>query len=386
MKKFYIHLIAFVTALTFSFVSCSDDDDDTSSDNPYGIPSDDLASENPDIGTATASVPNLSYSVESYGDDAIVRIDMTGIQDASDYSWLRLLGTAESGQNVWVSVDEQPKGISVYNSADDEEEDQVIAADLVFLVDNSGSMYQEADSVASGIVEWAKTLEQSSLDIQFGLVGYSVSGTINGAINLTDAETLSEYLNYSTGTYRTMHYSGDDASTLENAASSMGKTYGECGGMALRYADSNLTFRTGTNRVYVNFTDEYNQPYGNSAYSTEYFSDESNWSATQGTVHTVYSADTTYSESIGSYEKPWRISRYTGGTILIAPSDFSNVTLESLPVTGALQNSYIIRFTNVKEFMDGQEHLVKITVLSADKLTRAEKSFYMNFGYPSTTE
>ena len=32
---------------------------------------------------------------------------------------------------------------------------------------------------------------------------------------------------------------------------------------------------------------------------------------------------------------------------------FSGVTLNSLPVTGAMQNSYIIRFTNVSEFMDG---------------------------------
>lgn len=385
MKRFIslINVIAF--ALTFSLISCSDDDGDSASSNPYGIPSDDLASDNPDIGTSTTTLPNLSYSVESYGDDAIVRIDMTGIQDMSDYTWLRLLGTAESGQNVWVSVDGKAKGISVYNSADDEEEDQVIAADLVFLVDNSGSMSQEADSVAAGIVNWANKLEESSLDIQFGLVGYSVSGSINGAINLTDAETLSEYLDYSSGTSRTIHFGGDDASTLSTAASAY-RVSNECGGMALRYADSNISFRTGTNRVYVNFTDEPNQPAGNDDYSTEYFSDETNWSTTQGTVHTVYSADTTYTESMGYNEKPWRISWYTGGTVLVAPSDFSNVTLESLPVTGALQNSYIIRFTNVKEFMDGLDHLVKITVLSTDNLTRAEKTFYINFGSSDTAE
>ena len=57
--------------------------------------------------------------------------------------------------------------------------------------------------------------------------------------------------------------------------------------------------------------------------------------------------------------------------------------MESLPVTGAMQNSYTIRFTNVRGFMDGQKHEVKITILSADRKTRAEKIFYIIFGTPS---
>ena len=59
---------------------------------------------------------------------------------------------------------------------------------------------------------------------------------------------------------------------------------------------------------------------------------------------------------------------------------FSGVTLNSLPVTGAMQNSYIIRFTNVSEFMDGQSHEVKVTILSEDGRVRAEKIFYIVFG------
>lgn len=385
MKKFY-HLIMSAAMVLFSvaFAACSDDNEEevVESTNPYGIPSDDLATANPTIESSTTSIPNFSYSMETYGDDVIVRIDMTGVQDVSDYSWLQLLGTAQAGQNVWLSIDNQPKGIAVYNSADDDEESQTIAADLVFLIDNSGSMSQEADSVASGVIDWAKKLEASDLDIRFGIVGYSEYGRINGAVNLTDAETISDYLDYGSGTSRTMHFEGDDASMLSTAASSYSVS-NECGGMALRYADANISFRSGTNRIYVNFTDEPNQPAYKEDYSTEYFAEYTNWETTQGTVHTVYSADTSFTETIGYREKPWRLSWYTGGTLLVAPSTFKNVTLESLPVTGALVNSYIIRFTNVKDFMDGQDHLVLITILSVDGLTRAEKSFYMNFGYPN---
>lgn len=153
--------------------------------------------------------------------------------------------------------------------------------------------------------------------------------------------------------------------------------------MALRYADRNISFRTGSNRIYVNFTDEPNQPAGNSGFSVEYFKNQSNWSTRQGTVHTVFSEDSTrYSNSWNTYnnEKPWLISDYTGGTKLFVPDDFSGVTLSNLPVTGAMTNSYVIRFTNIREFMDGKNHLVKITILSSGRKTRAERTFYINFG------
>lgn len=382
MKRLFgLTTIVFI-ASTMMFTSCLNDGDDTivlESGNTSGIPSDALATDNPEIGTSTTNIPNVSYTLENDGDDVIVRIDMTGIQDAETLEWLRLVGTAQSGQNVWLSVDGKPKGISVYNSADDEEEEEVIAADLVFVIDNSGSMSEEANAIARDIIDWAETLASSGLDIQFGCVGYSEYGSINGGIDLGDVDELSDFLNRSSGTSRTMGFEGDNATALSNAASSYSVS-NECGGMALRYADNNISFRTGANRVYVNFTDEPNQPAGKTAYSTVFFSDTENWATNQGTVHTVYSSDTTWTESLYYKEKPWRISDYTGGTVLVASSSFTGVTLTDLPVTGALQNSYIIRFTNVSEFMDGLAHLVTITVMSTDGSTRAEKSFYMIFG------
>lgn len=381
-KHLYIGFMLLCAALTFT--SCLSDGDDTiilENGNSTGIPSDDYADDNPMLSSTTTYVPNPSYTVEMLGDDAIVTLTMTGVQDVASYDWLHLIGTAKDGQNVWVSVDGKPKGISVANNAD-EDADKKKVADLVFLVDNSGSMSDEADAVARDIMSWSKTLEVSNLDVRFGCVGYSEDGRINGAINLTDADGLSTYLNKYTGTNRTMWFSGKDGSVLKNAASDY-YVSDECGGMALRYADVNMSFRTGSNRIYVNFTDEPNQPDYKSAYSVRYFKDQSNWEAGRGTVHTVYSADTTWTERLGYEEKPWRISQYTGGTIIVAPSNFSGVTLESLPVTGAMQNSYTIRFTNVRGFMDGQKHEVKITILSADRKTRAEKIFYIIFGTSS---
>lgn len=383
MKRYFsLFSLMLVMAGAFTFTSCLSDGDDTivlEDGNASGIPSDDIAGPNPEIGSSTTSIPNIQYTVEQDGDDAIVRIDMTGVQDADDYDWLRLLGTGQQGQNVWVEVDGKPKGILVTNSSDSQT-DEMSKVDLVFCVDNSGSMSEEADAIARDIVSWANLLEDSRIDIRFGCVGYSESGTVNGAINLCDASKLSAYLNRTSGTDRTMGFSGTDASTLSSAANSFGRTGDECGVMAIRFADKYMKFRAGANRIYVNFTDEPNQPHGNTGWSTEFFKSQSNWSTVKGTVHTVFSGSRTFTESIYSKERPWNISEYTGGTVLYASSNFSGVTLSSLPVTGAMQNSYVIRFTNVADLMDGNTHEVKITILSADGKTRAERTFYIVFG------
>lgn len=346
-----------------------------------GIPSDDDATEAPSIDRNTTNIPNINYTLETEGNDAIMKIDMTGIQEYGSSGWMHLNGTNSAGQNLWVDVDGTPKGVLVYNNGDDGTSAKIVA-DLVFLVDNSGSMNDEADAVARDIVSWSQKLQQSNLDIRFGCVGYSVGGTINGALNMTNASELDSYLNRngSYGTSRTMGFAGADASVLTTAAGSMRTVRDECGGMALRYADKNMSFRTGANRIYVNFTDEPNQPNRVNDYSTESFRDLSGWNVMQGTVHTVYSADTIFAESIGTKEKPWRISWYTGGTFLRADKHFTGVTLENLSVTGAMQNSYVIRFTNIEEYLDGKPHYVTMTILSADGKTKAVKTFNIVFG------
>lgn len=150
IKHFSGIAMAFMIAAMGIFVSCAGSGDDTiilETGNNSGIPSDELAGENPEIVTSTTYIPNINYTVEGEDDDAIVRIDMTGIQNPETYDWLRLIGTGERGQNVWVSVDGKPKGIAVYNNADDNNEKQRLTCDLVFVVDNSGSMDDEANTV-----------------------------------------------------------------------------------------------------------------------------------------------------------------------------------------------------------------------------------------------
>lgn len=375
---------AFMALATASLFSCLSDDEETIvlEAPSTGIPSDEQATPNPSVSSPTTYVPNIQTTIDYVNGILIIRIDMTGVKNPDGTEWLRLYGTGSEDQNIWLEVDDIPKGIDVYNNAD-KQEGKIIPTDIVFTVDNSLSMDDEADAVARDIVSWAQLLVNSKLDARFGVVGYG--GFISGAIDLTTVTELSEFLDYRTGTGRTMHFGGSSENSIKSYAKNFPRISNyvndyECGTMAIRFAHQYFTFRSSANRIYVNFTDEPNQPNGKGDYSVDFFSDQNNWAASYGTVHTVFSADRNISGLSKNYrEKPWLISEYTGGTTIFAPSNFSGVTLESLPVTGAMENSYIIRFSNAQGLLDGKQHKVHITIRSKDGSVIADKVFYIIF-------
>jgi hypothetical protein len=244
-----------------------------------------------------------------------------------------------SGSNIFVSEDNLLKGLKVSKVGGG----TILQADVVFTVDNSGSMGQESDSVAAGIVKFANFLQSSGLSVQFGIVGYW--GTISGAINFTDATTIEAYLNrqFMTGTSRTVGFSGPDSAALETAAMGYGGSSGENGVEAVLFADDNFTWRSSAQRVFVNFTDEPTQsglsdtPVWNTAYMCNIING-------RATVHTVFSNDSTAYFWDADDERPWDMSACTGGTVKFLDSQATGLDLSDLPVAGALANSYLVEF------------------------------------------
>lgn len=351
------------------------------------VPSDYSATTNPSIGSPNAIIPNYQFEEEAEEDGLFLyRLDMTGIMNPVTHEWIDLYGTGLSEQNVWLSLDSNPKGLLVKNHSEDGTVSRKF--DLVFLVDNSGSMDDESDALARDIISWANNLTNSGIDIQFGCVGYTgwenQTYWLDGAIDLTDQNELSNYLNNGTGTERTRHFGGTNAVNLQNEAYNYIQYYynagwdiEECGMMALRFADQHFTFRNGANRIYVNFTDEPNQPCGVSEWSIGYLNPSLGyWTPQQGTVHTVFSGSTNFSNYL---EKPWLMSEYTGGTVLYTNASFSGVSLNDLPVTGAMQHSYSLYFTVPESLKDGHYHSLKVTVYSQDHSVRAERNFSILF-------
>jgi hypothetical protein len=356
-----------------------------------GIPDDDDATPNPTVPSQDINtvIPNFSYTVSQENNWTVIRLDMTGVKDPFTNDWLRLYGPNNTKQNLWISLDGKPKGFSIYNTIDEAGNQTNPKIDLVFLVDNSTSMSEEANAIYNDIINWSMQLSKT-LDVRFGCVGYG--GFVSGAINLTTAEALKSYLEQKSwrsnvsGIWRTRGFAGADAQALYEASldpdrrvvssryvytNNADPDANECGVMALRYANDLFSFRNGANRVYVNLTDEPNQPGGKAnLYSTTWVKE--NWTATQGTIHTVYSDRSSWANSYKQYvdrNYPWDLSLYTDGTMLFTNSNFidnngKQVHLSDLPVTGALKNSYIIRFSNVEEVFDGQPHILRMTVKS----------------------
>ncbi len=350
-----------------------------------GIPSDDDATEAPKVDNPNVNVANPNIVVESEQGHQYLAIYLTGVWNQEDSEWLKLFGTGLSQQNLWVTVDDVPKGVDVYNNSD--ENSKTLIADVVFLVDNSGSMSEEAEAVAKSIMDWSALLSASGLDLNVGCVGYGDDSynAVDGALNMCKPEDMNDWMQQNGyGVKRTHAFGGEDAAILRSLASNDYKngSYNECGMVALHFAHDNFNFRSGSNRIYVNFTDEPNQPNGIEKWSVEYLNPENgNWNTNFGTVHTVYSDNNhNFSDNYLRSERPWTMSDYTGGTTLFTDRYFTNFTLENIPVTGAMQNSYILRIANISAYFDGQEHKITITVYDNNGNIQAEKTIYFTFG------
>lgn len=399
----FIGMMLLATAMV-GMTSCSKSDDNKDNGsggglNLYGLFDDSFAGAAPSVSSNTVTISNISApSVEAGTNGLVGNFNLSGVQ-AADGDYLSLFGTGSNSQNIWLTIDGIAKALDVINANSSTKAAVKGQADIVFLIDNSGSMDDEADAVAAEILTWAKSLS-NAVDARFACVGYGDNYYgVDGGMDLDDVTVLNEFLNnrpsHTYGTSRTQDFFGTNATKLETAALSESNgfyngSYWECGGLALHFADQMFSWRSGANRIFINFTDEPNQPNSYKEWSVETVNPKSqlyNWSASKGTVHTVYSGEDEddykapdgyyYTRNEASpyteYEKPWAMSEYTGGASMFAKRDFSGVTLSSLEVTAAIQNSYVIRF-NITDNLKSGNHNVTITIKDG-KGNEAVKTF-----------
>ncbi len=348
MKKFLTFII--ILGLISIYSGCSKKDNPVDNNNNSEIPAD------PTNVTVPATVinnvqPTATFSKTS-GNESRIRMNLTGLLNPVTGLPIQLVAQ----QNLFVTEDSKVKGLLVTKVGTG----NILKADIVFTVDNSGSMGQEADSIAASIIKFSQLLQNSGLDVKLAVVGYQY-GDVNGGINFTNATAIETYLNRSYGTYRTEGFSGVDSASLETRASTFGLgLYDENGVLGVFFADSNYSWRSDAQRVFINFTDESVQPNGLYEWSVANLCSKLSGKIT---VHTVWSGD---ADTANAYtwqalydERPWDMSKCTGGTVVIVPSDASGLDLSALPVTGALSNSYLIEFLTSGAT---SAHTVEITI------------------------
>lgn len=345
-------LIAFLSVLLILFLSgCDLFNDAEEEDVNTDIPDDptEISVPEPKLNNIR---PTAVFSQSAVSGDR-VEVNMTGIINPNTGQAI----TLDYLNNLYLKEDGVVKGLKL-TKVDSE---NILAADIVFVVDNSGSMDEEANAVASSIIEFADSLQSSGLDVSFACVGYN--GWVNGAINFTTASALGDYLNQYNGTSRTSHYGGPDAEQLQTDAYNHSGTWDENGVVAVFFANEYFNWRTNSQRIFINFTDEPTQPGGDYDWSTERCCDLLGQAAT---IHTVWS--NSYSDTSNAYswstlysERPWDLSKCSGGTVIQVSYNASDLNLSRLPVTGALTNSYKVEF--VTSDANGT-HDVEITVIT----------------------
>lgn len=345
-KLLFVLMLVFASLIYFSCDTAENPEDQNTD-----IPGDPTG-----VTVPTPTKNNILPSASFTTTGSRVKLNLLGLIDPTTNQPLTLTYNASNpqGSNIFVEEDGIVQGLKVSKVGTG----NILTADVVFLVDNSGSMSEEADSVAKSIIDFATFLQASGLDVKFAVVGFSVNGDINGGINFTTAQALSAYLERNTGTSRTENFAGTDSAALTNRANTFGSAGNENSVMAALFADSVYGWRAGAQRVMIMFTDEATQSNGvewTNAVGCGLLSGKA-------TVHTVFSGDTTYYNSTywdATNEEPAAISRCTGGTIKYIPEDASGLSLKDLPVAGALANSYLVEFVSAKT---GVAHTVKITV------------------------
>ena len=351
-----------------------------------GIPNDALASTNPSV-NPTVEFPDFAHAIVTGSKDAqIAEFYLPGIKSPTNNNWLYLVGTGGAHaipQNVWVSVDGKPKGCLALNNSNSEIE-APIAIDFIFLVNNSNNMREAGDMIYRTLDEWTDALKGENISMAYYCVGYGGGDTkgVNGACNRSTASELKAYLSREgvSGVSRTMGFNDIDA--LEQLAQSQYQNCdGECGVEALKFANEAFAgkFRPNAIRMYLNITDEPNQPGGDPKWSVESIKTQDQWHAGSGTIYTLFSGNQGFINQVNEYEHPWLLSEYTGGYITTCDAKLTDITLKKLPVTGSLQNCTKIRIANVDDYLDGKYHDIKITILSGDKEIQASKTFKLLF-------
>lgn len=298
-------------------------------------------------------IPNLS--VQAKGNRA--EFVMTGVYDPVAKAFIELKGSTQAGQNLWIDEDGSPRGMAVREL----DGSTPVPVDIVFVVDVSGSMREESDSVASQMARFTNYLIDRKLDARFGVVGHF--GDIRGALNLTTNTALNQFLSRpgNRGTSRTAGFGGPDASTLQSKAVGFHQNVlnNENSIVGLFYADQFFNWRAGASRVYIIFTDDVTHTNGNVTFNNSNF--RRVWKPEQGTVHGVFSPDDRYwtggaapdtalfmrspPYSYGPpLHRPWELAQFTGGTVKFVRSDCRDLSLLDLPVTQALTKSYRVEF------------------------------------------
>ena len=204
-------------------------------------------------------------------------------------------------------------------------------ADIVFLVDTSGSMGSEIAAVRDNCVAFANALAASDIDYRLGLVRF---GNYHGANPGIIGDGLT-----------------DDAETFKSWVGTLGASGSyEPGFAAIRLAIQSYNFRPGAQKVFILITDEESDDRDKQTTIDLIL-------ANDVVVHTA--VDCTYGTSESDYCGPGSVRVISGGLLFLVTGNYTMI-LDT--IQAELANKYIVRYRTDNPVLDGIERTVVLTV------------------------
>ncbi len=234
-------------------------------------------------------------------------------------------------------------------------------ADVVFLVDNTGSMGGEIDQVQNNIISFTESLESYEVDFSLGLVTYkdNVSTYFGGTLT----ENVDEFQEEVAGLSATGGGSGP-----------------ENGLGALQVGLSSISFRPGSQKVFVLITDATSHtpppPYADSPDPEPLSLEDINESMNEAGV-------TTYAAAIDDpvYKGEGSITSATEGNFFFVTEPFDSILDD---IGEEVSDSYVVRYRSSNDERDGTERTMRVEV-TYEGNTAQDVASYVAGGFPQIT-
>ncbi|MDX1636796.1 MAG: T9SS type A sorting domain-containing protein [Balneolaceae bacterium] len=252
-------------------------------------------------------------------------------------------GISDLTQNNFAVFENDLLQTDLFNVTPPEQGGGVRRADIVFLMDNSGSMDEEQSAVENNVFDFVDRLAASNVDFALGLARYGASEEGGNPI-IEDGGSLTSDANY-----------------FKNDVWARNVVYGsdEPGYYTMTEAISNFNFRPGAQRIFIIITDETPDQGG----ATQ---NEARTQLVEGDV-TLFSLTTSY---LASEFQP--LTDATGGEIFNIYSSFSDI-LDF--IAAEVASSYVVSYRSGNTNRDGTKRTVRIEVTYEGKTVQDEETY-----------
>ncbi len=264
-----------------------------------------------------------------------------------DVNYISIDGSAFPNINSVITVDTNGTGVASLDESNFEVyEDGVLQtetvippgigvgvrkADIIFIMDNSGSLGDEQAQVETNMINFVDSLVAAGVNAAFGLCRFGFSG--NDRINIEDGGVLTTDVDYFKNTVW--------ARNVTNG-------YREQGWEAMYESAITFQYRPNAQRIFILITDEDNDA---GAYSKQETIDK-----LQDSTITLYALIDNYGSSISDYGD---IADSTGGKYFDVEDPFE-IILNDIAVT--IGNTYVVKYTTTNPCPDGTVRNVEVIV------------------------